>query len=762
MGNPSLEPVLFVLWHPDCQEGAMLAEQIYSWFRPGSGLGPKVVFRSVMDWAQNVDLLLPLAPNQSAMVIVLIDENMVIDARWRRWLDTLVQQVGSWTDDPKLLLLPVALNNSALGFPPLRHLNFIRPAPAPREAEPVLFVHQAWLTNERVRSLIRQLTDALCRAMGASNEKTRIFISHAKEDPSRPGAGGTVPARAIRDYIRSETQLEAFYDENDLPFAQDFAEDLHESLADADAMIAVQTERYASRPWCRYEFSSFRRPVRLHRRSNLFGLRPTLVVEAMAAMHHSRCIPEFGNSPLIGWDADRPRESAELAVITALRNLFLTHVHRRQMAGMPDIGGSASVLKLSWLPDLSTLSHRNLGDLNAQVVVHPGNTMSSIESNILRAHRWREVNFIGMADYDPATAIAGWQAPWPRGVAWSMSLEGSDEILCKGMGRQHIEEMVGRVTGLMLRRGCTLYYGGNWTDWDGSKGASTDRHAPYRNMLHMLLQSSASEQRWPEHSSSAASQAQSSNNGDWGASPPVINHLAWPHQVERRRQADWVNLCEVVPLSLEASGLPKSAKTDDAMYRAIAMSVMRRRQLDAAFNQVRAKVPAVSARIAMHGKLRGYSGFAPGLLEECMLSWRAGHCLWLLGGFGGMTKWIVDFLLWHAGEPAYLRDAPSASDWLRTQHPPLRDLEHRLARSLFNSTTDQSGAFQTWPLWSLDDLMAHLSDCRQVVQSVGLAQALRTGLTDADTQILMQTSDPDTVVRLLNLSLTNLAASGHG
>ena len=64
-----------------------------------------------------------------------------------------------------------------------------------------------------VRSLLKQVTEAMCREMlprqtkpsGAGDQlpKVNVFLSHAKLD-------GTVPARRLRHYIYSQTQLAAF------------------------------------------------------------------------------------------------------------------------------------------------------------------------------------------------------------------------------------------------------------------------------------------------------------------------------------------------------------------------------------------------------------------------------------------------------------------------------------------------------------------------------------------------------------------------
>jgi hypothetical protein len=51
-----------------------------------------------------------------------------------------------------------------------------------------------------------------------------------------------------------------------------------------------------------------------------------------------------------------------------------------------------------------------------------------------------------------------------------------------------------------------------------------------------------------------------------------------------------------------------------------------------------------SARIAMGGKLKGYQGLWPGVLEEGIIALRAGQPLYLLGLFGGAARLLIDVL----------------------------------------------------------------------------------------------------------------------
>ncbi len=49
-------------------------------------------------------------------------------------------------------------------------------------------------------------------------------------------------------------------------------------------------------------------------------------------------------------------------------------------------------------------------------------------------------------------------------------------------------------------------------------------------------------------------------------------------------------------------------------------------------------------KIAVGGKITGFSGFYPGVLEEVYLAMKSDKPIYLIGGFGGMTRKIIDLL----------------------------------------------------------------------------------------------------------------------
>jgi TIR domain len=404
-------PEIFVLWHPQSPLGERLARRILEWLRPGNGLGPEVFYRSLPAPGAPINGLPPPLPGEARLtsdaytrtrqkisnlqiVLPLIEENMVADQAWRHWLGELALATSPPGTVPSLqrVLMPVALDATAFNMPaPLRELNYLRPTGLPLPAGDQT-AGKAF--EDAVRSLLKQITEAMCRVMlprrqASSPEeqssskrdtlpKINVFLSHAKQD-------GTVPARRLRDYIYSQTQLAAFYDENDIAFGSVFSRVIQSSLNSSDtaALIAVRSASYASRPWCRREFSLFRRP-----RSESVSpggaerwfLYPSVVVEAMEGGQRSAGVPEFGNSTMIRW-SDDDSGLEELIVTTVIRDAMLASFHSALGAS---IVSNANQVVINWLPDPTTLMHIELlRSRNEYDVLYPGRGLSSLELDIL-------------------------------------------------------------------------------------------------------------------------------------------------------------------------------------------------------------------------------------------------------------------------------------------------------------------------------------------------------------------------------------------
>ncbi len=74
------------------------------------------------------------------------------------------------------------------------------------------------------------------------------------------------------------------------------------------------------------------------------------------------------------------------------------------------------------------------------------------------------------------------------------------------------------------------------------------------------------------------------------------------------------------------------------------------REVVGSLQELRRRVTELSdARICLGGKLAGYSGPIPGVLEEALLAARAGQTVLISAALGGAAGWLAESLL--AGRP---------------------------------------------------------------------------------------------------------------
>lgn len=402
MSATFIEPIpdtarIYVVWHPEYRAGAELARDIFNWFRLPSGYGIPVFYRSAPEGKKGVPPDVDTAKCRRNLIVLLADEHMVADHGWRHWLG------GFFTDDGKpaqgILLYPVALHRTAYNLPEkFRALNFIPLQDSKgrgTELAPVSYQQQ----KDR---LLKQLTEAFARlliasdAAGEEREKVRIFISHAKAD-------STEKAKALRDYIYRETQLSAFFDENDIALGSQFANVLNSTLErESAALIALQGDRYASRPWCRREVQMFRKPRQLREtlkrteQANDLGPEgrtvwltlPVLLIDAMQGETDTLAIPELGSAPMLRWrDQGEPRYIGMLLRDCILRAFHLQSARKIAAALSDDLQHAGARAIINWTPDplsISLLSARakQLNGVRPREIVYPAGRLSGQEIDV--------------------------------------------------------------------------------------------------------------------------------------------------------------------------------------------------------------------------------------------------------------------------------------------------------------------------------------------------------------------------------------------
>jgi hypothetical protein len=317
-------------------------------------------------------------------------------------------------------------------------------------------------------------------------------------------------------------------------------------------------------------------------------------------------------------------------------------------------------------------------------------------------------------------------------IALSVSYQ-RDELLARGLGFEHLKELVQRLARPLIRRSANLAYGGKW-----------DLADPHNITLILLRLISA------EQDDNTAGGADTTH-----VIGHLISHAAWPNYlaISPGTEAQWINCCRIVRTTQTDAGVAADDLVADAAAgtagdraranRALAMTRMRSLMMQGTAidapdvpPHARTPIPPVSARIVLGGKLRGFSGFAPGIFEEAVVAMERRVPLYILGGFGGAAAVLARAFL-DPGRPEMLTAA-----WHEARDPGLADLNAGLAQRrplpAFRSTARL-----------LDDLWGFAR------RGVG---ALNTGLDAAATRELMTTCDLDLAVELVKAGLQHTVA----
>ncbi len=195
------------------------------------------------------------------------------------------------------------------------------------------------------------------------------------------------------------------------------------------------------------------------------------------------------------------------------------------------------------------------------------------------------------------------------------------ELARQGLGVEHIDELLVRMSRHLLQEGHRLGFGGTLGE-------------PEKQLTQLLINSALG---WIHED--AAGGADVTNTETW----PLVNYGAWPYYtfLSPEQEASLVGVCDFVPVlphgasEAELEPLLKNWKTDVEARRhtADALSQMRRHSTSDA-----------DMRIVWGGKISGAAGWMAGIAEELLFSIEQELPTLILGGFGGCAQLIAEYL----------------------------------------------------------------------------------------------------------------------
>lgn len=366
---------LYVMWHSSYQGGQDIAEHLRIHFGRDlyrsvvEGHGVSVLERSESVPDAGTPLPIDWGDAEFTAVVVLAEATLVDDGEWASYMRDIAQTArGKGTS---VALFPVVMDRRGLEL----------------ELDQQALRWHEWggASGDRKRRLTSDLTHEFCRMLrhrldhpesataGESPldrylNKIQVFLSHSKHD--RDDCGESI-ANAIRDWIHANSLLDSFFDVHDIPPGLPFDEVLLHQIATGAAVVAIHTDSYSSRAWCRRE------AVEAKRR-----FVPMIVVDCLQDVD-PRGMAYLGNVPIVRMEPGRTERIATI-VSCLLDEIFRTWLWRCRVA--PYRSDSPTVLFTAQPPELIALAAVPSGnEESAPTIVYPDPMLSADEERLFRA-----------------------------------------------------------------------------------------------------------------------------------------------------------------------------------------------------------------------------------------------------------------------------------------------------------------------------------------------------------------------------------------
>lgn len=546
--------------------------------------------------------------SKRAIIFAFIGKNCMSDERWVEYFQALARTVRGD-------MVPIALDNSAFQFSEgIENLNFIRayefPAETYKERVCLAVFHEIYRfgLNESRTDLKRGKDSAL-----------KLFLSHAKDR-----AQGVATATALKTLIEGGPMRE-FFDVTDIAPGYEFEAEILAHIADS-TLVAIHSDSYSSRYWCQREILAAKDAD-----------RPIIAVD-LIGKYEDRRFPLGGNLPAvrIPVEADfRINEDHLLGVLQVALVESIRFFYSRVVLSAYQAAG--------WFPTDAFLSAR---PPEACVLARLAAAIEREEDGILDfvypdppiyKEEARHFEKFGLRPYTPLTStkldLVG------KRVGISISEPSDIELVELGHTDQHLRLLMQDVARYGLSYGAELVYGGDLRPNGFTEFLFQEGHA-LQSRLKSLNVHLTNHIAWPIYL------ADTGDVRDWKA-----KHRKIATMVEHSAPTDVIDL---VPSAGEFLG-----PSDQAGSFVWSRSLTEMRK---------AMIAGCDFRICAGGRLAGYKGWMPGVLEEIVVAVEMEKPIFLIGGFGGVTRSICQLI----GGKAVPEEL--SFDWQLCRNPKLAEM----------------------------------------------------------------------------------------
>ena len=308
---------IYVAWHPAFEAGANISRELFQHYRRdlyqnvAGGSGLPVMYRSKPPEGARVPIDIDFDGAETCAVVLLVDENWAADENWVAW----ARRISDQADEKGLQVLafPVAIHRVAIDarIVPQQAVRWDSWAEETHEVKRCrLFAALSYQFCRMLRHYLQHLE----RPEIAENDliqflrRVDVFLSHSKHDPD-----GEQIALQFRRYVQ-DAGYDAFFDIFDIPIGLRFNRVLLEKVR-VSAVVAIHTDSYSTREWCRREIIEAKR------------FNVPLVVANCIKDTDERGFPYMANVPIVRMDPDK-RDRVDVIVDRLLDEVLKDFIWR--------------------------------------------------------------------------------------------------------------------------------------------------------------------------------------------------------------------------------------------------------------------------------------------------------------------------------------------------------------------------------------------------------------------------------------------------
>ena len=393
---------------------------------------------------------------------------------------------------------------------------------------------------------------------------------------------GLETAKEIKRFIENDTKMDNFFDTNNIDTATLFNEEIENNIKES-TIIVIHSDSYSSRYWCQKELLSAK-----------INKRPIISVDCLNAIE-DRAFPLMCNFPSIRYN-ENIFEIIELAMLETIRYHYnsLLFSEYKKSGYIPE---KCDVFNC--IPDSFSINNST-----QDIIMYPDPDVYIEEKSCLSKDKVLVTPYM----FNSIKADM-------KNIGISVSEIDSNELIKIGQDITSLKNFSQTIAKKLLFNGAVLVYGGD---------LRKDGFTQYLFEEAAVVQDTIRTERIF-----------------------IKDYISWPIYINNNNEfkewcAKYIGICELNTVSLpddlklftdeKKFILPNT--TNNKYLWARSLTNMRERMID-----------ECDARIIAGGRTKKYKGCMPGILEEFKISLEKKRPIYLLGGFGGISSKICNYII---------------------------------------------------------------------------------------------------------------------